>query len=130
MLVPHDHGCGQGLQHSLASVTKHMAASLTLASQDPKLSPCTMWLIFTAFHTQHVPLLSHGSRLPSMQRLRSRPGILHQPVAEFHSHYIGLPVSTSLSAIPSKRPSLAASQLQITALSLHYTALLSIFSVT
>ena len=40
--------CGQGLQHSLASLTKHMAASLTLASEDPRLSPFTMWLIFTA----------------------------------------------------------------------------------
>ena len=40
--------CGQGLQHSLASRTKHMAASLTLASEDPRLSPFTMWLIFTA----------------------------------------------------------------------------------
>ena len=81
--------------------------------------------------TPHSARASPAARLStsSLQRLRSRPGILHQHVAEFHSHYIGLPVSTSLSDIPSKRPSLAASQLQITALSLHYTALL-LFSLS
>ena len=97
MLELQSHGCGQGLQHSLASLTKHMAVSLTLASQDPKLSPCTTRLIFTTLRTHRVPPVLHGSQLPAMQR----------HVAEFCSHYVGL----SLSAIPFKRPSLAASQL-------------------
>ena len=93
MLELQSHGCGQGLQHSLASLTKHMAVSLTLASQDPKLSPRTTRLI----RTHRVPPVLHGSQLPAMQR----------HVAEFCSHCVGL----SLSATPFKRPSLAASQL-------------------